>query len=72
MLTYLTYTDHMLEIVKIRWKFPKLQGNFSPQNLCIAIPRCIVSKKGQNRYRYIEVSLYRHTNSADATGKGVK
>jgi hypothetical protein len=57
MLTYFTYADHMLEIVKIWWKFPKLQGNFSPQNICTTVPRCIVNKKGQNRYRYIEVLL---------------
>jgi hypothetical protein len=53
--TYLTYADHMLESSRFWWKFPKLQGNFSLQNLCTKIPRCIVSKKGQNRYRYVEV-----------------
>jgi hypothetical protein len=54
MLTYLTYADHMLEIVKFLVEIPEIAREFQPQNLCTTIPRCIVSRKGQNRYCYIE------------------
>jgi hypothetical protein len=47
MLTYLTYADHMLEIVKILVEIPEIAGNFSPQNLCATVQR------------YLGVSLYR-------------
>jgi hypothetical protein len=47
MLTYLTYADHMLEIVKFCWKFPKLQGNFSPKPSVQRYLGVLLVKKGK-------------------------
>jgi hypothetical protein len=59
------YIDHMLKIVRILARFCRNSWNCkivrefqAPKILDIAIPRYIVSKKEQNRYRYIEVWLY--------------
>jgi hypothetical protein len=48
MLTYLTYADYMLEIVKILVEIPEIAREFQP-------PKPLYSDTSV--YRYIEVSL---------------